>query len=67
MPDVHVSYGYRLYRGEAFCKLDTGLHSEQAAVEVACDEIATGNYTHGDITQNGAIIGTVNNDLEYSK
>lgn len=62
-----ATYGYRLYRAGEFCKLDVGIWQEQAALEVACDEIATGRYDRAEITCNGAIIGTVNNTLEYVK
>lgn len=59
-----VTFGYRLYRGDTFCKLEVGLSNEQYARLAVLDEFAERctNYTHAHITRGGVIIATVNND-----
>lgn len=62
---VSITYGYRLYRGEEFCRLEIGLYSEHDAVQGAADAMAGGWYTRADITENGAVIGHIDKDLQY--
>ena len=65
--EAALTYGYRLYRGAEFCRLETGMHCEQWAIDDAYDHVSSGNYTRAEVTCNGAVIGNINNKLEYTR
>lgn len=61
-------YAYWLYRDGKTCKLVTDIADARYAVELACDEIATGWFDSAEVLQlspTRVILGTVNNKLEY--
>lgn len=50
------TYGYRLYRGPLFCKLECGLFAEWVAREAIDEALASVWYDRAEITRDGVVI-----------
>ena len=56
------TYGYRLYRGPEFCKLDCGLYAEWVARDAIQEAFQSGWYDRAEITRDGVVIEELKNE-----